>query len=579
MIVSPPNEAWLPNNSIAFQWTGMGVFTACTLSVSAIAPGDTDILGEALGAGTSLLVTNLPWGIGYIYVRIGSKTSSGWLYVDYTYIAPFPLPGALISPTNGSTLPGSTVTFQWSAAIGGSQYWLYVSKVAPGSGDLDSINAGSQTALTLTNLPVDGSTIYVRLSSLLNGAWQYADYSFTAAGLPEVAMVSPVNGSTLPGATVTFQWSGAVGATQYWLYVSSLAPGGQEIYSGSQGTNTSKTLTNIPTNGSKLYIRLWCETGASWQFSDYSYTTAAALVQLAAVANSASLTSYLAATPFSAFDFSAFPEYYFATPPTLSQLTDGTLTLAFSSTMAMFLAPDFCGWGVAPNSERTNDSVVLPVLDAYNPSFNSAAAWDPETNWFGLSNLTITLSRPVWTFGFEADPDDAGTITATFYTASSGSITVAMNLSYSNSRIFAATGAPITKVTISLTNGGDYPDFTVGAFRYAQSEPTAPGASQASTAMPPSPAVMTSPANGATLPGSTVTFQWSAGAGVSEYWLYLSNVAPGGKEIYSGVQGSKTSATFTNLPSDGSMLYVRLWSQIGAAWQYHDYTYKTAIIR
>ena len=87
---------------------------------------------------------------------------------------------------------------------------------------------------------------------------------------------------------------------------------------------------------------------------------------------------------------------------------------------------------------------------------------------------------------------------------------------------------------------------------------------------------MISPANRATLPGSTVTFLWSAGVGVSEYWLYLSKVAVGGKEIYSSALGSNTSMTFTTLPIDGSTLYVRLWSQMGAAWQYADYSYKAA---
>jgi hypothetical protein len=89
---------------------------------------------------------------------------------------------------------------------------------------------------------------------------------------------------------------------------------------------------------------------------------------------------------------------------------------------------------------------------------------------------------------------------------------------------------------------------------------------------------MISPANGASLPGSTVTFQWSAGMGVSAYWLYLSKVAPGGKEIYSSAQGSNTSMTFTTLPTDGSTLYVRLWSQIGVAWQYADYSYKAGAV-
>ena len=112
-------------------------------------------------------MTNLPLNSEHIYVRIGSTTGSGWIYVDYVYYAALLTAAAMTSPVNGATLPGSTATFQWSGGIGVSQYWLYASRVAPGGSDLDSINAGVQTAWTLTNLPVDASTVYMRLSSLL----------------------------------------------------------------------------------------------------------------------------------------------------------------------------------------------------------------------------------------------------------------------------------------------------------------------------------------------------------------------------------------------------------------------------
>jgi hypothetical protein len=502
------------------------------------------------------------------------------MYVDYGYFAALVTPAAIVSPVNGSALTGSTVTFQWSTGIGISQYWLYVSKVAPGGSDLDSINAGAQTALTLANLPLDGSTVYVRLSSLIGANWRYADYSFTAAGLSFAAMIGPANGSTLPASNVTFQWSNGVGVSQYWLYVSNSAPGGQEIYSASQGSNTSKTFTSLPTGGSTIYVRLWSEIGAAWQFLDYSYQSAAALIQIGPPTNAASLASYLAATPFSSFDFSAFPVWNFLTPPTASQVGDGVLTLAFSATMTRFAAgPDGWDWGVAPNSERPDANATLSLLDPYNPLFIPAAPWT-TANWFGQPNLVINFSRPVWTFGFEAEPDDSGTIAATFYTASAGSLTIAMDgMSYPQSRIFAATGAPIVKVAIALTNAIS-PDFVVAAFRYALSGTIAPSLTQAETLSPPtvpSPAAIISPANGATLPGSTVAFQWSAGVGISEYWLYVSEVAPGGKEIYSGNLGSDTSKAFTGLATDGGVLYVRLWSQIGAVWQYADTSYKVPV--
>ena len=89
----PSNQSWLPGASVVFQWTGMGTFSACSLSVSGIEAGGTDIFNGALGAGTSQLVTGLPLEVPYVYVRIGSKTALGWLYVDYTYITAISLPG------------------------------------------------------------------------------------------------------------------------------------------------------------------------------------------------------------------------------------------------------------------------------------------------------------------------------------------------------------------------------------------------------------------------------------------------------------------------------------------------------
>jgi serine protease len=85
---------------------------------------------------------------------------------------------------------------------------------------------------------------------------------------------------------------------------------------------------------------------------------------------------------------------------------------------------------------------------------------------------------------------------------------------------------------------------------------------------------MTSPAPGSTLPGSSVTFAWTAGSGVTEYWLHVGST-PGGSDLYNRTQGSTLSGTVTGLPTDGRPLYVRLWSLIGA-WQWIDYVYTAA---
>ncbi len=83
---------------------------------------------------------------------------------------------------------------------------------------------------------------------------------------------------------------------------------------------------------------------------------------------------------------------------------------------------------------------------------------------------------------------------------------------------------------------------------------------------------MISPPPGSTLTSSTVTFQWSAGSGVSEYFLYVGR-SPGTNDLYGQSEGLKLSAIVAGLPVDGSKLYVRLWWKTAPGWQSVDYTY------
>src|SRR5204863_10161350 len=84
-------------------------------------------------------------------------------------------------------------------------------------------------------------------------------------------------------------------------------------------------------------------------------------------------------------------------------------------------------------------------------------------------------------------------------------------------------------------------------------------------------AQLSAPVPGSTLTGSTVTFTW-AGTGVPGYQLSV-GTAPAGGDLFDQVVGTSLSATVTGLPTNGSTVYVRLWSLIGSVWNYRDYTY------
>ncbi|MBZ5551925.1 MAG: hypothetical protein LAO21_04325, partial [Acidobacteriia bacterium] len=86
-------------------------------------------------------------------------------------------------------------------------------------------------------------------------------------------------------------------------------------------------------------------------------------------------------------------------------------------------------------------------------------------------------------------------------------------------------------------------------------------------------AVLTTPAPGATLSSSMATLWWSASVG-SECYLQVGTTV-GGQQLYSAGQGTGLSAVVWGLPTDGSTVYVRLWSNVSGAWLYNDYTYAT----
>ncbi|MCP4129850.1 MAG: hypothetical protein GY754_02425, partial [bacterium] len=88
-----------------------------------------------------------------------------------------------------------------------------------------------------------------------NAVSAYVDFApwFTDEGMTTLSSISsiavvqsPVPGSDLTSATETFAWNDS-GASQYWLWVGT-TEGGHEIYSDSQGTNTSRSVSGLPQN-------------------------------------------------------------------------------------------------------------------------------------------------------------------------------------------------------------------------------------------------------------------------------------------------------------------------------------------
>jgi N-acetylneuraminic acid mutarotase len=182
----------------------------------------------------------------------------------------------LTAPTPGSTLGTSNVTFVWTPGMGTPSYELLLGISGAGSKDLFDSGVTSATQAMVSSIPANGSTVYARLLSDLNGTWYSIDYTFIEAAPPFSApsLTTPAPGRTLSGSTVTFTWNPGVGATRFVLRLGTTGFGTMDVYHPSPTTGTTAQVSAIPANGAYLYARLWYYVNGTWKYVDARYTEA-----------------------------------------------------------------------------------------------------------------------------------------------------------------------------------------------------------------------------------------------------------------------------------------------------------------
>jgi hypothetical protein len=155
----------------------------------------------------------------------------------------------MTSPTPGTTLASSAVTFNWTAGFGASQYWLSLGTTGVGSQDIYNQSTGSAQSATVSDLPGNGGPLYVRLWTLLDGSWVFNDYTYTAVTAVKSVLTTPQPGSTITNASTSFGWTAGTGVLQYWLTIGTTGVGSSNVFTQSMGANLSTTVNNIPLTG------------------------------------------------------------------------------------------------------------------------------------------------------------------------------------------------------------------------------------------------------------------------------------------------------------------------------------------
>jgi hypothetical protein len=277
VITSPTPGSMLGGSSQQFTWTPGTQSTAYWIDAGSTQGGNQYFQSGNIGNVTTYNVSGLPTDGSTVYITLWSLVGGNWLNNQYTYTA-YSAGGAtgqITTPTPGSTLTGSTVTFNWTAGSGSSAYWLDIGSTPGGNQYFQSGNLGNVLTVTASGLPTDGSTVYVTLYSLVGGNWVANGYTYTAFSSTGAlgVMQTPTPGSTLSGNQATFTWSAGSGATAYWLDIGNVPGGNQYYQSGNLGNVLTTTVYSLPADGSTIYVTLYSLVGSNWLSNAYTYTS------------------------------------------------------------------------------------------------------------------------------------------------------------------------------------------------------------------------------------------------------------------------------------------------------------------
>jgi hypothetical protein len=294
---SPTPGSTLTSSSQTFTWTCSSCgATAYWLDIGTTKGGSNLYNSGNLGNVLAVTASGLPTNGAMLYVTLFSLVSGSWLYNQYTYTALSGTSDAAVmsSPTPGSTLTGSSVTFTWTAGTGATNYWVDIGPTKYSNTWYQTGFLGNVLTFTAKSLPLNGNPVYVTLWSLIGGNLFYNEYQYASenatAGL--AVMQTPAPGSTLTQSSNTWTWTADSNAAAYWIDIGTVAGGNSIFTSGNVNATTglgnvttyyiggSTLFPQFPANGSTIYVTLGSLVSGQWFSNSYTYTLASHYVTL-----------------------------------------------------------------------------------------------------------------------------------------------------------------------------------------------------------------------------------------------------------------------------------------------------------
>jgi len=183
-ITSPLPGSTLSGASETFTWTDNGTSVSRWVLFVGTRLGAIYYSGLLSGTVMSDTVSGLPTNGSTVYVWLWYRVSGRWNLIHETYTA-YTDSGTptITSPLPGSTLSGASETFTWTDNGTSVSRWVLFVGTRVGARNIYSSGLLSGTVMsdTVSGLPTNGSTVYVRLWYKVGRRWQHVDYTYTAA--------------------------------------------------------------------------------------------------------------------------------------------------------------------------------------------------------------------------------------------------------------------------------------------------------------------------------------------------------------------------------------------------------------